>query len=111
MTVASSDRLVLSESLGDLNSVRRSKSGISWKVESPFMCTPPGTPPPPYHGENPHQKENSTPPPVPPPPDDVRDGHRDEDVRIYYQLARFTRLRPPYHLARSITLLTIDYYV
>lgn len=82
LTAESGERLSSSESLSDLNSVRLSKSGISWKVESPFVCTPPGTPPPPYHGDKPHQKENLNPsPPVPPPPDDVRDGHREEDVR------------------------------
>ncbi len=77
-------RLMTSESLNDLSSVKRSKGGVSWNVESPFMCTPPGTPPPPYRGNSQHQKENSIPsPPIPPPPDEANEA-REDDVSSEY---------------------------
>lgn len=58
--------------------MKRSKGGVAWNVDSPFACTPPGTPPPPYHGTPQQHKENSVPsPPVPPPPDEIDESNKD----------------------------------
>lgn len=72
-----------SGSLCDLRAVKQSKGGVAWNVDSPLTSTPPGTPPPPYHGTPQHHKENSVPsPPVPPPPDELDEIDKD-DVSNY----------------------------
>lgn len=88
-------RLLNAESLGDLSSMKRSKGGVSWSVESPLTSTPPGTPPPPYHGTPQHRKESGTsvpsPPVPPPPPDEIDEGSKLEVSSSFFKKQIFWR--------------------